>query len=149
EQCSRIMKIRKYDSKYQLALLLVECDIYYYMRDWAKEEKSLVQEGSLLEEEGKKETPIAITCYEKKMYSDLQTGKPKEALKFGENIQYLLNECNASDLWKINNFLDIGVVYENMGMNRNAMECYENAVKILSRKKGISEIKEAYIYNQI
>ena len=149
EQCSRIMKIMKYDSKYQLELLLVECDIYYYMRDWEKEEKSLMQVGSLLEEEGKKETPIAISWYEKNMYYYLETGKPKEALKFGENIQYLLNECNASDLWKINNFLDIGVVYENMGMNRNAMECYENAVKILSRKKGISEIKEAYIYNQI
>lgn len=149
EQCNRIMKMTQYDSKCQLELLLVKCDIYYYMRDWEKEEKSLMQAGSLLEAEGKKETPIAISWYEKNMFYYIEIGKPKEAVKFGEKVQYLLNECNGSELRRINNFLNIGAAYENMGMNRISMECYENAVKILSQKKGVSEIKEADIYNQI
>lgn len=149
EQCNRIMKKTQYDKKCQLELLLAECDIFYYMRDWEKEEKSLIQAGNLLEKGGKKETPIAVSWYEKYMFYYLETGKPKEAVKFGEKVQYLLNECNCSEIWKINNLLNIGVAYEKIGMNQISMECYEKAVKILRQKKGVSEIKEADIYNQI
>lgn len=149
EQCNKMMKMTQYDCKRQLELILVKCDIFYYMRDWKKEEESLLQAGRLLEMEGKKGTPKAVFWYEKNMFYYLETGKPKEALKYGEKIRDLMNECKGSNLWKINNFTNIGAAYEKMGMNQISMKYYENAMKILRQKKGVSKIKEAGIYNQI
>lgn len=149
KQCNRIMKMTQYDRRFLLELLLVKCDIYYYMRDWEKEKKTLMQVENLLETEGKKETPIAISYYEKNMFYYIETGKPKNAVKFGEKVQHLLNKCNGCEFRKINNLLNMGAAYEKIGKNQISMEYYEYAMKILSLKKDVSEIKKAEIYNQV
>ncbi len=149
KQCDKMRKIIQYDSKYQLKLLLVESDIYYYMRNWKKEAKVLKEAGKILETEGKKEKLEAVSWYESIMFYYIETGRPKKAIKIGKRIYNLLNQFGEFSLYGINNFLNMGAAYENMGLNQIAMKCYENAIKILNQQRGISKIKQADIYNQI
>lgn len=149
EQCSKARKMVQYGSKYQMELLLVECDIYYCMRNWEKEAASLKEAEKLLETTGKKETLAAIPLYEKSMFYYIETGKPKEAVMIGKKVQKLLEQCDESELWRADNFLNMGAAYENMGLNRVSLECYENAIWVLRKQKGVSKVKEAGIYNQI
>lgn len=149
EQCKQIKEITKNDSRYQLELLLVVSDIYYHMRDWKKEAVSLKKAGKLLEEKGKRESWEAISWYEKNMIYFMEIGRPKETIKIGIKVQELLEKYDGPLLYEIDNFVNMGAAYEYMGKNSMSMECYKNAIRSLRQQKGVSQIKEVEIYNQI
>lgn len=149
EQCNKARKMVQYDNKYQMELLLVECDIFYCMRNWEKEEVALKTIEKLLEVAGKKETLAAVSWYEKSMFYYIETGRPKEAVMIGKKVQKILEQCDESELWRADNFLNMGAAYENMGLNQFSLECYENAIQVLKKQKGAAKITKAGIYNQI
>lgn len=149
KQCNNARQMVQYDNKYQMELLLVECDIFYCMRNWEKEVASLKAIEKLLDDAGKKETLAAVPWYEKSMFYYIETGKPKEAVRIGKKVQKLLEQCDESELWRADNFLNMGAAYENIGLNHLSLECYENAIQVLRKQKGVSKVKEAGIYNQI
>lgn len=149
EQYNKIRKMVQYDSRYQMELLLVECDIFYCMRNWEKEAVSLKVVEKLLEAAGKKETLSAVPWYEKSMLYFIETGRYKEAVMIGKKVQKLLEQCDVSELWRVDNFLNMGAAYENMGLNQISLKCYENAIRVLRKQRGVAKITEAGIYNHI
>lgn len=149
EQCNKARKMVQYDNRYQMKLLLVECDIFYDMRNWEKEAASLKAVEKLLETAGKKETPAAIAWYEKSMFYYIETGRPKEAVMIGKKVLKMLEQCDEPGLWRTDNFLNMGAAYENMGLNQNALWCYENAIQVIEKQRGVAKVTEAEIYNQI
>ncbi|MDE5823934.1 MAG: tetratricopeptide repeat protein, partial [Lachnospiraceae bacterium] len=79
----------------------------------------------------------------------IETGRPKEAVMIGKKVQKILEQCDESELWRADNFLNMGAAYENMGLNQFSLECYENAIQVLKKQKGAAKITKAGIYNQI
>lgn len=149
EQCNEARKMMRHDSKYQMELLLAECDIFYCMRNWEKEEKTLKAIEKILEATGKKKTLTAIRWYEKSMLYYIETGRPKKAVRIGKEVHRLLGQCDESELRRANIFLNMGAAYENMGLNQISMECYKNAMQVLKSQGGVAKTTEAEIYNQI
>lgn len=149
EQCNQARKMVQNDNRYQIKLLLVECDIYYGMRNWEKEAVSLKTVEELLETSGQKETLAAIAWYEKSMFYYIETGRPKTAVMIGKKVLKMLEQSDESELWRSDNLLNMGAAYENMGLNQNALRCYRNALQVIQKQGGVAKVTEAEIYNQI
>ena len=148
-ECRKAKNDMQNSSKFLKEALFAQCDIYHTMGNRKKEAASLAEIEKLLKTEDHKDLLTVITWYEKKMFYDIETGRPKEAVKIGKRVREMLAQSHASEPWKADGFWNMGAAYEAMGDNRLSMECYEKARCMIHRQNGVYKEKEAGIYNQI